>query len=117
MLDDICKALAFAFLAGPWDAVDLVARGRDVPGERAPWLRPLARRLVRRYPAAPIDRDDEIAAWLRADRRLRAAVARGARVQHWLLPEATMVPVDGPPAGFAIPPLPSCGELARCLEL
>jgi hypothetical protein len=117
MLDHITKALAFAFLAGPWEVLALVARGRETLGERAPWLLPLARRLVRRYPAAPVDRDDEIAAWLRADSRLRAAVNRGARVHHWLFPEAAMVAVAGPPAAFPIFPLPSCDALASHLAL
>jgi hypothetical protein len=117
MLEHLSKALALALLAGPWDVVALIERGRDVLGERAPWLRLLVRRLVRRYPAAPLDRDDELAAWLRDDRRFRAAVARGARVRHWLFPEAAMVPVPGPPAAFAIFPLPSCDVLAGHLEL
>lgn len=117
MLRQTSQGLALAFLAGGWSAEELVARGREALGERPRWLGRLVRRVLERFPTAPIDRQDEVAALLRDDRSFRAAVHQGARVRRWLLPTVDMVPVDGPPAAFAILPLPSHDVLRQCLAL
>ena len=48
MLTHFCKGLAFAFLAGPWTADALAARGQlAVADERpAPWLRSVVGQLM-----------------------------------------------------------------------
>jgi len=122
MLGHLAKGLALAFLAGPWTADELVTRARVALGDgargRAGWLRKLVRRMLAAFPAPPIDREDELAVVLAGDRGLRGQLRRNAlRVRHWLIPEATMVPVDGAPARFRIPPLPSPGDLASALGL
>ena len=75
MVDHLAKGLALAFLAGPWTTEGIVARARSALGERARgrtrWLTTLARRTLEAFPAAPIDREDELAAVLAEDRALR----------------------------------------------
>jgi len=126
MVDHLARGLALAFLAGPWTADDMVARGRVAFGTgargRARWLRNLVRRTLEAFPAPPIDREDELASVVAHDRGLRGIAwqtngASRPRVRRWLIPEARMVPVDGPPAGFRIFPLPSPGDLADALGL
>ena len=117
MLRQTSNGLALAFLAGAWGREELVVRGREALGARPRWLRPLVRRVLERFPTAPIDRQDEIAAMLSDDSLFRAAVGKGARVRRWLIPSVDMVPVDGPPAAFAILPLPSHEVLRQCLAL
>src|SRR4029079_13390551 len=67
------------------------------------------------------DGDDELAAMLAEDRGLQGATSRWVRhvpvIRHWLIPYATIVTVDGPPAGFRILPIPSTGDLAAVLGL
>jgi hypothetical protein len=124
MVGHVAKGLAFAFLAGPWTEGEMVARGRVALGDgargRARWLRHLVRHTLLAFPAAPVDREDELAAAIAEDRALRGAAQTAggpARVRRWLIPDATMVPVDGPPARFHVPPLPSPGELADAVGL
>src|SRR5690242_9713155 len=125
MVGHLAKGLAFAFLAGPWTDGDLVARGRAALGDGAPgrarWLRRMVRRLLAELPAPPVDREGELAALLEDDRGLRGAARRAGShapvIHHWLIPDATMVPVDGPPAGFRVFAIPSRGDLAAALGL
>jgi RNA-directed DNA polymerase len=124
MIDHSAKGLAFAFLAGPWTEAELVMRGRAALGGmrgRTRWLRRLVRRMLVAFPAAPVDRDDELARALADDRGLRGATSRDranpAQVRRWLIPDAVMVPVSGPPAGFPIPPIRSPAELGAALGL
>jgi len=126
MLAHVAKGLAFAFLAGPWTEAELVARGRLALGVRgrARWMRGLVRRLLVAFPAAPIDRDDDLIAALRDDRALHPHFRGPNETTHipehprrWLIPEATMVPVAGPPATFKVFAIPSHDVLARCLDV
>jgi hypothetical protein len=120
MRSTLSHGLAMAFLAGPWTAADLVERGRAAVGGAPPWLRPLVRRVIARFAAPPPGGEEELDRWLGADERLSALVARrspSARVRRWLVPEAAMLAVLGPPAGFAVFPLAAPGDLARHLGL
>jgi hypothetical protein len=124
MIGHPAKGLALAFLAGPWTESELIARGRSALGigarGRARWLRQMVRRMLGEHPAAPVDREDDLAAEIGGDRGFRGAMwaARGRpRIRRWLAPEATMVPVEGAPARFRILPLPSPGDLASALGL
>jgi hypothetical protein len=120
--DHLAKGLALAFLAGPWTADELVARGQAAlgvePRRRVRWLRSLVRHLLEACSAPPVDREDEVAAFLAEDRALRGVFWRDSvRLRRWLVPAATMVPIDGPPARFGVHPIPSPGELAGDLGL
>jgi hypothetical protein len=113
------RALALAFLAGPWNAGSLVARGREVLGEEPRWLRRLVRAVMLQFPTPPPEGAPALAAMLREDRELLNASsrARRVRVRRWVLPEPAMIAVTGPPASFGVPPLPSEGDLAAALGL
>jgi len=126
MVDHLARGLALSFLAGPWTADELVARGRVALGtgahRRSRWLVKLVRRMLQIFPTALIDREDELAAFLAEDRGLRGAARRSdgygrLYIRRWMTPGATMVPVTGPPAGFFILPLPSPGDLADALGM
>jgi hypothetical protein len=125
MVGHLAKGLAFALLAGPWTETELVSRGRAALGEvllaRARWLRRTVRRVLVALPAAPVDREEELAAMLESDRGLRGAARRAGSnapfIRRWLMADATMVPVDGPPVGFRTPSIPSPGALAAALGL
>ena len=58
--DAVAKALALAFLAGPWSRAGLVQRANEVLGERPRWLVPLVRHLLARFPDAPNDACDSL---------------------------------------------------------
>src|SRR5437868_6931104 len=110
MFDHLAKGLALALLAGPWAEGEVVARAQEALGRGGPdegkWLRKVVRLLVGVFPAAPVDREEEVARVIAGDRGFQRAVwRRGLRVRHWLLPASAMVPVEGPPARFAIFPL------------
>jgi hypothetical protein len=124
MADRLAKGLAYAFLAGPWAEGDLIARGHAALGHgsrgRIRWLQRLVRRTLVAFPTAPVDRYDDLARTLVADRGLQGATwggAGSARLRRWVIPEAAMVPVAGPPAGFRVVPIPSPGDLAAALGI
>ncbi|HVV51678.1 MAG TPA: reverse transcriptase family protein [Polyangia bacterium] len=117
--------MAFAFLAGSWTESELLTRGREALGSsargRTRWLRRLVRRVLAAFPVAPIDRDDDLASAIAQDRGLRGMVRRAgteqAHIHRWLIPNATMVPIDGPPARFPVHLLASSADLAAALGL
>lgn len=73
------------------------------------------------FPSAPVDREAELGQTLAEDRGLRGATWRGRanppHVRRWLIPDAAMVPVGGPPASFPIPSISSPGDLGAALGL
>jgi RNA-directed DNA polymerase len=73
---DLSKGLALAFLAGPWNARELIRRGRVALGQRPPWLSPLVRRVRARFEAEPLE--EELIAFLADD----LEVWRAARGPH-----------------------------------
>ena len=60
------RVLAQAFLAeGPWTIAGLVARGEQTFGKAVPWLRPVARKTLRKYPEAADVEARELARFVR----------------------------------------------------
>jgi hypothetical protein len=117
MQDLTARALALAFLAGPWSAGSLLARAREAIETEPRWLRRVVKTVMARYPAPPPQGVEVLAAMLRDDEDFRIGASRWTRVRRWLFPEVTMIPVAGPPAAFAIPPIPTTGDLATALGL
>jgi RNA-directed DNA polymerase len=119
MIDVTSRGLVLAFLAGPWRAGALAARGAEALGDNPRWLLPLARRVLGRFPEPPPEGAAPLAAMLRADEAFRKAANDWSRtrIRRWFTPETEMVAVDGPPADFAVPPLPTLGDLAAALGL
>src|SRR5262245_49827385 len=101
----VARGLAEAFMAGPWDAVSLAARGRRALGlgSGATWLRELARRVV----ATDRPRNaSDLAELVLADRGFRRARGQATLiVRRWLVAEPEMAPASGAPAGWEVPAL------------
>lgn len=70
------QRLAAAFLAGPWDFDQLVARGAAALERRPRWLRPLVRRLMAACEANPPQRLARLAALIDADGAFQRACDR-----------------------------------------
>ncbi|HVU50360.1 MAG TPA: reverse transcriptase family protein [Polyangia bacterium] len=119
MIVRTARALAYGFLAGPWNEGSLVARGREVLDARPRWLRHLVRRVLRRFPERPPGGPEPLLELLLGDERLRIAVSSPPypRVRRWLAPELAMIAVPGPPSTFAVPALATEGDLAAALGL
>jgi RNA-directed DNA polymerase len=122
----LARGVALAFLAGPWTREQLVLQGRraidwDPALAHDPsWLRPLVAEVLRRFEQPPRDRDDELVALVSNNQSFRNAIHGGPdpiRIRRWLLPEPVMVPVEGPPGQFPVPPLATHGDLAGALGL
>jgi RNA-directed DNA polymerase len=111
------RALALAFLAGPWNVGSLLSRAREAIETEPRWLRRLARRVLHRFPTQP--GVEALAAMLRDDEDFRVGASRWSRtrVRRWVLPEPAMIAVSGRPASFGVPALPSEGDLAAALGL
>lgn len=62
MRPDLSRALAGAFLAGPWTRSGLVVSGSVVLRPRTDWLPALVRQVLEVYPSAPLDAPRELAA-------------------------------------------------------
>lgn len=64
--DRVARALAYAFLAGPWEQRALLDAGRRTLGPGHRWLNRLTREVLSSYRDAPRDRPGELADMLRA---------------------------------------------------
>jgi len=110
--------LAEAFLAGPWDLDGLVERGGRVLGRKYRWLRPLARRVLEAFAAAPRPRVARLAGFLRDDHGLQKASRRYELTLHFARwPAPVMRPAPGAPASWPVPAIATPTELARFLDL
>ena len=116
------RGVALAFLAGSWEREQLVLRGRrtidwDPALAHDPsWLRPLVDVVLGHFPQPPVDRDDELISVICEQPLFQAHVWGGPdpiRIRRWLIPEPTMVPVEGPPRDFPVLPLPSPLDLGQ----
>ena len=90
---ELARALAGAFLAGPWTRAGLVVSGAVVLRRRADWLPALGRQVLEVYPSAPLDRPRELAAVIagrlpdRAGRPISRPVAPTRMLRNpWHLP-------------------------------
>jgi RNA-directed DNA polymerase len=107
--DRWAKALAFAFLDGDWTEHGLLRRGALVLGHERPSLRSLVKKVMRAYPRPPWDRWRELAAWIRANRSLDAALGESGRTSpRWLPFQPAMGEMPWP-----VPAIPSLGELSH----
>ncbi|MEZ5302644.1 MAG: reverse transcriptase family protein [Verrucomicrobiales bacterium] len=114
---DVVRAIAKAFAAGPADPAATAERLKSVLalGGSTRWLAPFCARLAKAFPRGQpsdfavrrfIAADDGFAsAWAMPDRKI--ALAAGS------LPPA----MGEPPAGWAVPPLATLGDLAGWLRL
>ena len=111
--DAVARALALAFLAGPWNRGGLVQRGRDVLGARPAWLVPLVRHLLARFPEAPNDAPESLSQTIRRARSFRRGHAPGepgSRLAKLLVGQPSMGCCRWP-----VPALAASGDIAAWL--
>jgi hypothetical protein len=119
----LVRNLAAAFLSGPWSLDDLLRLGTRACGRRGRWLRPLVRRVLAAFADRPTGRAGiKLTAFLAADAGLHRAYVRHVHESQPLLSEIfwvppAMTPAAGPPASWAVPPLPTAAALADWLGL
>jgi len=106
----VARALANAFLIGPWQPAELRRLAADVVGANAAWITPVVRAVQRRFPEPP-SADEEgiarLAAVIASRRAFRAAFwgREAPRLRHW---------VALPPAMGAMPwPVPAAATLVE----
>jgi RNA-directed DNA polymerase len=104
--------LAAAFLAGPWEAAAMGARGRRVLGRRPGWLREVVEETLLAYHRPPLDRPRELAAYVAIVLEELPRPPRRARVRRPALFETRML---GSP--WPVPRIDAPGDLAEQLEL
>lgn len=111
------RGLATAFVAGPWSADELLARGRKAVGGRAGrWLRPLVHRLFAELGAEVRPSLPRVLACLLADARLQAAFDKHQPDLSLIarLP-AVMAPAPGAAGQWRVPEITTPSELAELL--
>ncbi len=119
----IAANLASAFLAGAWSLEGLVRRGAQACGGRFGWLRPLARRTLAAFPAAPrLPEVRTLRDFLLHDGGFGLAWADHCRRQENLLHRVyrapnRMTPANGSPMSWGVPVLTTPAALADWLGL
>ncbi len=108
------NALARVFLAGEPSVGKILDRANHFFGHEWRWMRPLAKRYVRKFSSGPRPRQRDVIRFLAADRDFAAARVKHAdslTVAHWVGEQTTMWPaklawVRG------LPPITTTGGLA-----
>jgi hypothetical protein len=108
----LSRALAAAFLDGPWNLDALVERGADALGGRRRRLRPLARAVLRRFPEPPAGRLETLTRFISERSKLR-----GVRVRRWYQPQPTMAASLPAFEALPLPSLTCAGDLAAWLDV
>ncbi|MGA2219473.1 MAG: reverse transcriptase family protein [Terracidiphilus sp.] len=113
----LVSALARSILAGDMTVDAIAARLSRTLGRKWRWIRPLARRLVAQFAGRVRPRRRNVILFLNQDEgfgRARAKYSSEIRIAEWM----TGPPQMGPAAeAWAIPAIPSVGELAAWLGL
>lgn len=113
------SALARSILAGHAAEDGIVSRLSQTLGRNWRWIRPLARRYLKRFGAELRPRRKDVIAFLRADENFTDAIHRyrtEIRIATWFHEPASMQPISAA-ADWPIPPIESIGALAEWLEL
>ena len=117
----VAQALANAFLAGPWNASELISRGQAIFVDRQPrqWLSHLVEGILRSFPEAkprPIARNLQfIISQTTIPRSER--VPQGTRLRRPIPWPGIMHRIAGPPSLWPVPSIVSIGDLAERLGL
>lgn len=115
----LAETLAEAFLAGPWEADEMTARGALVLGKRARWLLGVARSVCAACAGQRYLSRAHVAKLIASDPGfLNACVDGEPEFQPviWASP-AAMRPAAGAPQNWKLPDIPTPGKLAEWLEL
>src|SRR5262249_28628911 len=104
-LNAIARNLAAAFQSGPWNLAGLIRYGTQACGSRPRWLRPLARRVLERFPSPPAE-PEELASFVAADRGFLVAWERGQvalQPAHYFWASSAFQPAAWPVPALATP--------------
>ncbi|MGA9673570.1 MAG: reverse transcriptase family protein [Terracidiphilus sp.] len=115
----LVSALARSILAGDATEEEIVARLSRTLGRKWRWVRPLARRYLKRIAVRPRPRRRDVIDFLLHDQgfaRARGKYWRELRVAQWIAGPPQMEPA-GKASAWAIPEITSVGELAHWLQL
>jgi hypothetical protein len=112
----VARALANAFVIGPWEGAALRELGCQVLGARHPWLATLVGATLQAFPAPPDDDEGvaTLARLIQAQPPFQAAFHQRERpvIRHWLLPPPSMGASPWP-----VPAAATVVELAALLEI
>jgi retron-type reverse transcriptase len=109
----IARALAAAFLDGPWERDGLLARGTRAIGEQA-WLARLVGVMLYRQRLAPDHDVERLADWLVRRRAFRVGMQGRHTVRWWATPAPEML---ASASRWDVPPLATTHDLATWLGL
>ncbi|MFZ5442275.1 MAG: reverse transcriptase family protein [Myxococcota bacterium] len=107
------RALAHAFLSGPWTLRVLLARGDFAVDAGGPWLRGLVEDVLSTFPEAPLHRVEDVEAFIDANRHFDAAW-RQRQLPHATPRFLPFEPTMGP-RRWDVPALATLRELADWL--
>jgi RNA-directed DNA polymerase len=115
----LAERLATAFLAGPWDAEGLCARGARAVVEPRRWLARLARQIHAKGEGRGALRHHRIVEWILHNQTfLRACERYDVKVEVRVWEERpAMLPASGPPSTWRHPPIETIGQLAEWLGI
>jgi len=108
--------LASAFLAGPWIATELVARGKRACPHDGPWVRKLVRLLLKVYGSEQAPEFDSLVDFLRTHSMASGSIAHLEIGEHFWQP-MTMQPRGPAARGWQLPTIASPGQLATWLGI
>ncbi len=107
----LLRSLARAFTAGQATLDDVISRAETMLGRPWRWLRPLAKRYIKRFGTGLRPREREVVEFLSENKR-----SRKLRVAHYLTVPHVMMPVPVA-ATWDVPAIESAGALAEWLRL
>jgi len=112
----VARALAQAFLVGPWKPTALRRLAADVVGADASWITPLVRAVRRRFQEPPEGEDGiaQLAVFIAEQREFSSAFwgREAPRIRHWLALPPAMGATPWP-----VPPAATLAELGQLLEV
>jgi RNA-directed DNA polymerase len=107
----LLRSLARAFAAGQATLDDVISRAEIMLGRPWRWLRPVAKRYLRRFGKGLRPREREVVEFLRENTKRRKL-----RIAEWFTEPQLMRPVEAA-AAWDVPAIESVGALAEWLRL
>jgi RNA-directed DNA polymerase len=110
----LVRVLAGSFLAGSFALDDIVARASHILGRERRWLRPLAKRFLKKFSGHTRPRHRDVVLFLRQDEPFQNILlkhGRGLHIAQWLTGPQQMQPVEAARI-WPVPPIESIADLA-----
>ena len=114
----LCRELALALLAGPWEVQALKARAGTALGTQKPWLGRSIDRVMERFPGTQAPPLRTLLGYLINDDVFFIGSRKNRATVHAILMAPTpMAPLPGAPASWTVPKLETESELCGWLDL